>query len=295
MTGNIQVPTAAAEPSESAAAIDRALAPRLQGVRIASAGHALLAITLIGIGITGLLMAPKAASIWQSVPPGVPLRGALALLCALVSLACGAGLLLARTAALASRALLAALLSWLLLVKGYYIVTSPWVEGSYQSAGETAVLVAAAWVLYAWFAGGWDLTHISFAVGERGVRLARGLYALALVAFGLSHFVYLNLTAPLVPPWLPAHVFWAYFTGGAYLAAATALLTGVLARLAAALSVLQMGLFTVLVWMPLAAAGRLTPGQWSELGVSWALTAAAWVVADSFRQTPWVESGKRRS
>lgn len=295
MTGNFPIRAAATNPagSESAAGIERALARRLRGVRVATTGHALLAFTLIGIGITGLVVTPQFASIWQSVPPGVPLRGALAGLCALVSLACGAGLLLERTAAMASRVLFAALLSWLLLIKGYYIVTSPMVEGSYQSAGETAVLAAGAWVLYAYFAAGWDLTHLSFAVGERGVRLARGLYALALIAFGLSHFVYLNLTAPLVPAWLPAHVFWAYFTGGAYLAAAAALLTGVLARLAAALSALQMGLFTALVWMPLAAAGRLTTGQWSELGVSWALTAAAWVVADSFRQTPWLEVARR--
>ena len=297
MTGNIQVRGAAthAPGSESAAGIERALARRLRGVRVATTGHALLAFTLIGIGITGLVVLPHFASIWQSVPHGVPLRGALACLCAMLSLACGAGLLFERSAAAASRVLFGSLLSWLLLVKGFYIATSPTVEGSYQSAGETAVLVAGAWVLYAWFAAGWDLTHMSFAVCARGVRLARDLYALALIAFGLSHFAYLNLTAPLVPAWLPAHVFWAYFTGSAYLAAAAALLTGVLARLAAALSALQMGLFTALVWMPLAAAGRLSSGQWSELGVSWALTAAAWVVADSFRGTPWLALGGRRS
>jgi uncharacterized membrane protein len=263
-------------------------------VRVASVGHALFALTLVGIGATGLVISPKFASIWQSVPPGVPLRGALAGLCALVSLTCGAGLLFERTAAPASRVLFAVLLSWLLLVKGYYIVLSPLVEGSYQNAGETAVLVAGAWVLYAWFAAQWDLTHLSLAVGKSGVRLARGLYALALAAFGLSHFVYLNLTAPLVPPWLPDPVFWAYFTGSAYLAAAAAVLTGLLARLAAALSVLQIGLLTVLVWIPLAAAGRLAPGQWSELGISWALTAAAWVVADSYRDSPWLRIDRRR-
>lgn len=267
---------------------------QLRGVRLASAGHALFAFTLIGIGIRGLAAIPRFAPIWQSVPPPVPLRPELACLCALLSLGCGAGLLLKRSAAVASGVLFGWLLSWLLLVKGYYIVTSPSVEVNYQSAGETAVLAAAAWVLYAGFAAGAARPGRGFVVGERGVRLARGLYALALIAFGLSHFAYLELTAPLVPAWLGAPVLWAYFTGSAYLAAAAALLTGVLARLAASLSVVQMGLFTALVWMPLAVTGRLSAGQWSEFGVSWALTAAAWVVADSFRGTPWLGAPKRR-
>ena len=251
-----------------------------RGALPASVGHALFAATLIGIGITGLVTG-RFASIWQSVPPGVPARRALVYLCACVSLACGAGLLFKRSFAAAARVLFAYLLLWLLLVKGFYIVGAPTVEVNYQSAGETAVLVAGAWVLYAWAAGG------------NGVRPARALYALALVAFGLSHFAYLGLTAPLVPAWLPRHVFWAYFTGGAYLAAAAAMLTGVWARLAAALSALQMGLFTLLVWAPLAVTGHLAAGQWGEFGVSWALTAAACVVVDSLRGIPWLAVGKR--
>lgn len=263
-------------------------------MRIASAGHALFALTLVGIGIRGLAAIPHFTLIWSSVPRPVPLRAALAALTALVSLACGAGLLFRRSAAIASGVLFGFLASWLLLVKGYYIVNFPWVEVSYQSAGETAVLAAAAGVLYAGLACAGELPQLPFT-GARGVRLARGLYALALIAFGLSHFAYLDLTAPLVPAWLPAHAFWAYFTGSAYLAAAAALLSGVLARLAASLSAVQMGLFTMLVWMPLAVAGRLSSGQWTEFGVSWALTAAAWVVADSFRGTPWLGVDRRAS
>lgn len=257
-----------------------------------SAGHALFAVTLIGIGITGLATG-SFASIWQSVPEGVPAQRELAYLCACVSLLCGAGLLFRRSCSAAARALFAYLLLWLLLVKGYYIVGSPTVEVNYQSAGETAVLVAGAWVLYAGFADSRDRRRLRQAVGENGERHARVLYALALIAFGFSHFAYLDLTAPLVPAWLPAHVFWAYFTGAAYLAAAAAMLSGVLARLAAALSALQMGLFTLLVWVPLALAGRLSTGQWGEFGVSWVLTTAAWVVADSLRGTPWLAVGKR--
>jgi hypothetical protein len=45
---------------------------------------------------------------------------------------------------------------------------------------------------------------------------------------------------------------------------------------------LQMGLFLLLVWVPIVAAGSMSAFQRMEVATNLALIAAGWVVADSF-------------
>ncbi len=261
-------------------------------MRFKSVGHAVFAVTLIGLGILGLANHDFAA-MWQPIPEGWPVRAALASISASLCLVCGVGLLWQRTAGVAARVLLAYVMVWF-LSSVPDVLHAPLVEASWYGCAEYGVMLAAALVLCAWFSIDGDRPHSDSAVARKSVCIARVLYGLCLIPFGLGHFFYLKRTVSMVPGWLPWHLAWAYFTGCAFLIAAAGALLGICARLVVTLSALQIGTFVLLVWVPFV----LSPGPksgflWTEAVASWALTAAAWLVSDSYRGMPWIAVNQR--
>ena len=139
---------------------------------IASFGHAAFAATMVALGIMGLIKGEFTPT-WAGVPKAVPAREVLAYLCAFISLVSGIGLLWRRTALVASRVLLASFLVWLLLFRVPLIFRTPTATVAWWASGDTAVMAAAAWVLYTWFAADWDRQRLSFATGDKGLRITR--------------------------------------------------------------------------------------------------------------------------
>jgi uncharacterized membrane protein YphA (DoxX/SURF4 family) len=75
-------------------------------------------------------------------------------------------------------------------------------------------------------------------------------YAPPLAAFGTEHFTITSDIASIVPSWIPWHLFWAYFVGACFIAAALSMVTGIQARLAASLVALTFFLFVALMDAP---------------------------------------------
>jgi uncharacterized membrane protein len=256
-------------------------------VRLRCLGHAVFAVALAGLGVLSL-GSGEFAYVWQPVPTWVIGRPVLAYASGALLLACAAGLLWPRTLARASLVLALYGMASILLLHAPRIAREPQTEVEWFNLGEIATMVAGAWILFAWAAPvpatGWRKA----VGGERGVRLARLLFALALPAFGLSHFVYAKQTAEMVPSWLPGHLAWAYLTGAGHIAAGLGILLGVLPRLAATLEGLMVSTFLLTVNVPDLVR---TPGgrwQWTELFVASAIGGAAFLVAHSYRGERWL-------
>lgn len=227
---------------------------------------------IIALGVIGLVF-HDFALVWGPLPSWVPWHTALAYLCAVVPLVAGVALLSRRTWAAASLVLFVYVALWWLLIKVPGIFRSPLTEGRWLAAGMTGLLLSGAWTLFA------DVGEEFSLGGERGLRFARLFFGLALIPVGLSHFAYLSITIGLVPSWLPFRMGWAYLTGAAHIAAGLGVLFGILPKLAAQLEAAMLAIFTILVQVPAVVAAPAIRRNWTELWVSFALSAAAAVVA----------------
>ena len=213
----------------------------------------------------------------QPVPRHFPFRTALAYTAAAFMLVAGAAVEWRRTATWASAALCVYYaLIVVILMNGRVVLARYAVYGTYSGIAEQLALAAAALIVYASVAG------IDAGLAARLTRLGQVAFAVCVLLFGGAHFVYMNLTAPLVPKWLPpTQEFWAYATGVCDIAAGIAILVDVQARLAAILLTAMFASFTPLVHVPMLVADPSNHMNWSENALNLALIGAAWVVADS--------------
>jgi len=163
-----------------------------------------------------------------------------------------------------------------LVMDGHMILKYPNSYGAYSGVAEPLAIAMGGLIVAASFA------KIDEGRAARLIRSAQIVFGVCAIFFGIAHFVYMNMTAPLVPTWLPPNqVFWGYATGVFHIAAGVAIIAGIRARLAAILLTAMYVGFSLLVHLPLAFAHPADHFIWSENAENLALIGAAWVVADS--------------
>jgi uncharacterized membrane protein len=248
------------------------------GMRMTGLGRVLFALSVATLGVLGIAFRDF-AFVWQLVPRTIAWHDALTTTTGAILLAGGIALLMPRTARLSALVLTGFLFLFVLLLRVPLVVAHPLVEANWYGVSETLTFVAGGWTIFSMLPA-----HEGQAFPNLGsVRFGQILFALTLPAIGLSHFFYVDQTAPLIPAWLPFHVPLAHFTGVAHIAAGAGILFGVLPRIAATLEAIMVSLFTLLVWVPAVIIAPTSGGNLTELFVSLAITGTAWSVAESFR------------
>jgi uncharacterized membrane protein YphA (DoxX/SURF4 family) len=163
-----------------------------------------------------------------------------------------------------------------ILMNGRLLLTDYAVFLTYENIAEQLTIASGGLIVYA------ATARMDAALAARLTRLGRLAFGVCALVFGGAHFVYMNLTAPLVPKWLPpTQEFWGYATGVGFVAAGVAILTGVQARLAAILVTAMLASFALLVHEPMLLADHSSHMNWTESAENLAVIGAAWVVADS--------------
>jgi len=238
-------------------------------------GRLVFALGVVALALVALALGDFLPG--QPVPKGFPDRAVLAYAVAGFMLLAGAGIAWRRTAGGAA-GLLCAYYALVVvgLMDGRVIARHAGEFIAYSNTAEQAAIAAAALMIFAAQAG-LERRHAGPLA-----RLGQAVFGVCAVLFGLAHFFYMNLTAPLVPAWLPpSQLFWGYATGVAQIAAGAAILAGVRARLAAVLLTAMYLVFQVLVHLRMLAADPGNHGIWVENATNLVLTGAAWVTADS--------------
>jgi uncharacterized membrane protein len=243
----------------------------------------LFAVGLLGLGVLAVIFGDFAL-VWQPVAPWVPGRTALAYASGMLMLAVGGGLLVRATAAWAARILFPYLVLWALL-KVPALVVAPQIEGVWLGFGELAVLLAGGWVLFARLAEVGEGSWLSFAAGDRGIKIARYLFAVWIIPVGLSHFFYVKGTINLIPTWIPGRMFWAYLTGAGHIASGLGVLFSVLPRVALFAEAGMLSVITLLVWAPVTLAHPTSRTPWTAFWISWVIAGAIWVLAQEMAGT----------
>jgi uncharacterized membrane protein len=242
-------------------------------VKTALFGRILFGASAVLFGVIALMW--HDADTWQNLSRiwRLPFGSIAGSALMVAQIAGGLGIMVPRTARVASMVLTIVFAIWT-LVCVTAIIAAPTIFGQYDSVFEQLSLFSGALAVFA------VATTASRAATPRTI--ARLGFGVCTVGFTLAQIIYFRLTAELVPTWIPpSQNFWAILTTYAFGLAAVAILLNIRARLASGLLTLMLALFGILVWVPLVIAHPEQHTNWSEFALNFLITGAAWMVAES--------------
>lgn len=126
----------------------------------------------------------------------------------------------------------------------------------------------------------WKSLDTRSSLSQRAGAIARWIFGLCSIDFGLANLANVGATAPMVPKWMPlGGAFWTVFTGIAFVLAGLAIISGIRDVLAAWLLGWMLLVFSVLVLTPMILAVPHDHTTWGGNAYNLTAVGAAWTVA----------------
>ena len=161
-------------------------------------------------------------------------------------------------------------------------------SGNIRTRGfETLAMAGTAFVLAAAFPGRGLGTRTAPFLGILA-QVGRFFVVVALAIFGMQHFMYHDFIASLIPAWMPARLFLAYFTGCGFLAAALSFGVGKVTRLAGILLAAMFLIWVLTLHGPRVAHALHNGNEWSSMLVAVCMSGIGLIMAGGFCEKHWI-------
>jgi len=230
-------------------------------------GNLLLAVSIIGIGVTSIASRAYLAGLEVSGINDSAMLFSIASGALLVLL--GSCLLVPASRRPAAIILTFYLLIWLIASDLPDIVKSHFTDG-WTVGGETLAIAG--------------VTMLSGREAWR--RYGSWFFGVSLFIFGAMHYAYHSAVAGMVPTWIPRPLFWAYLTGTAMILGGVSVLSGLLARLAGILLAVMFFSWVVLIYVASLLSDVHSADTWANLFITLAMSAGGCLVfANADRRT----------
>ena len=243
-------------------------------------GRVLFALGMAGLGVLSLIYR-SFALVWQPLPESLPHRELLGIISGSILLVTSICILLPRSSRWATLVIAVFVSSWLALQIPFNLWDAPSSSRMWTTLAETVMLISGGFILFrARTQDGSETENNppSTRYFNRAFQLA---FAVALPVISISHFVYAFSKPARTPPWIPFYVSLTFLTGVAHTAAGIGIISRIASRLAATLEAIMIGLFALILHVPLIFFQPTNRGYWTGLFIATACSGASFIVASS--------------
>ena len=151
--------------------------------------------------------------------------------------------------------------------------------GDWENAAKELALAGGAFVVAGCYSAKKETLLTRFL--EKPVPLGRFLFSIAIISFGVDHFLFANEGADYVPSWMPFHLFWMYFTGTTLLGSGLAIILNIMPGVAATLLGIMTLAWVIMLHIPrvIASPAAFTGSEVTSTLIALAYSGIAFVIA----------------